>query len=383
MMRLLFVIDHLGVGGAQRQLGNLAAGMARRGHDVDVFCYFVREHFTESVRSAGVRLLAEEKPSRYSIEPVKRLCRTMRQGRYDIALSYLPVPNLYAILAGLWTTHRPAIVVSERGTAPQGRGSLVRRVIERFYPSADHLVVNSYHLAAHYRHRYRKLASRVTTIWNSVDIEAFSFTPSPPVVDELRLLALGNMRQSKNWLCLVEALAVLRDRYKRRPHVDYAGRLTELNAIDTKYLEDVRALLAKHRLEAHWTWLGPQSDVAALLRSHHLLVHPSYVEGLPNVVCESLACGRPVILSDTLDHPRLVRDGETGFLFDWRSPEQLAAVLDRAAALSDVERDRMGRAGRAFAENHFTLARVSQEYEELFERVLAERRLRCRSRAIA
>jgi glycosyltransferase involved in cell wall biosynthesis len=89
------------------------------------------------------------------------------------------------------------------------------------------------------------------------------------------------------------------------------------------------------------------------------------------------------VLSDTLDHPRLVRDGETGFLFDWRSPEQLAAVLDRAYALSDVERDRMGRAGRTFAEDHFTLARVSQEYEELFERVLAERRLRCRSRAIA
>jgi glycosyltransferase involved in cell wall biosynthesis len=317
-----------------------------------------------------VRVLAESKPSRYSLEPMWRLRRTFWRERYDVALSYLATPNLYALMAGILHPQRPPIVVSERGTPPQSEHSRSHLLIERFYRLADHLVVNSYHLAEHYRRKYPFLASRVTTIWNSVNIEAFPYVPSPPLTGELQLLALGNMRPSKNWECLVNALAILRDRHKLRPHVDYAGRLTELNATDSTYYAELQALLRTHGQESQWSWLGPRNDVAELLRSHHFLVHPSYLEGLPNVVCEALASGRPVILSDTLDHPRLVRDGETGFLFDWRSPERLAAAIRRAHHLSDAERDRMGQAGRAFSEKQFTLARFADDYEKLFQQII-------------
>jgi len=51
---------------------------------------------------------------------------------------------------------------------------------------------------------------------------------------------------------------------------------------------------------------------------HDAFVHPSFYEGMPNVVCEALAAGLPVLVSDVCDHPLLVEKGVQGFLFSLR-----------------------------------------------------------------
>ena len=75
----------------------------------------------------------------------------------------------------------------------------------------------------------------------------------------------------------------------------------------------------------NWRWLGEESDIPGLLREHHALIHPSLYEGLPNVVCEALAAGMPVLVSNVCDHPLLVADGERGFLFDPADPGSIRA----------------------------------------------------------
>ena len=89
------------------------------------------------------------------------------------------------------------------------------------------------------------------------------------------------------------------------------------------------------------------------------------------MVCEALACGRPVILSNTLDHPRLVQDGQSGFLFDWRDPSDLAEKIRRFNELSYGERANLGKKGRQFAEAHLSMDRYVDEYESLFMNLLS------------
>jgi glycosyltransferase involved in cell wall biosynthesis len=69
------------------------------------------------------------------------------------------------------------------------------------------------------------------------------------------------------------------------------------------------------------------------MQRHDALIHPSLYEGLPNAVCEALAAGLPVLISNVCDHPLLVVEGERGFLFDPSDPLSIAMSIERAAAL--------------------------------------------------
>jgi glycosyltransferase involved in cell wall biosynthesis len=186
----------------------------------------------------------------------------------------------------------------------------------------------------------------------------------------LTLLAVGRQSPHKNWRRIVEALAIARDRHGVVARVDMLGPCENLWGREAEYCRAVRDDLRRLDLEASWSWLGKRGDVPAHLAAHHALVHPSHSEGLPNVVCEALACGRPVLVSRVLDHPRLVQEGETGFLFDPARPEELAEAIARLARLPDDELLRMGRAARAFAEQNLSLARMADDYERLFGEVL-------------
>lgn len=242
-----------------------------------------------------------------------------------------------------------------------------QRLIEPLYRQADHITVNSYHFRAYYHRKYPWMRGRLSTIWNGIDLAGFTAKPVRRDGGPLRLLCVGNMTRSKNWLCVAKALALLRKQHGLEPQVSWVGRLSPLNAADTRYFGLVRQAIHDCRLTDQWTWLGQRRDVPELLESHQVLIHPSYLEGLPNVVCEALAAARPVLVSDTLDHPLLVQDGCSGYLFEWRSPHRLAEAIVKLFRLSDAELTSMGQAGRAFAEANLSLARCCDEYEDLFK----------------
>ena len=314
-------------------------------------------------------MLAEPKPSRYSWAPVRRLRQTFRATHYDAALAYLPVPNLYALLAGLGLKNRPPIIVSERGTPPAGKGSLPHQLIERCYGRADHLIVNSYHLADYYRQKYRRLAERVSTIWNSVELK---FPPRRrcPSRASCDCSPWGTCDRRRIGIASWTASAILRDQHGRRPIVDYAGRLTELNAEDSAYLKSLEG--ANRPTETCRAVAVPRarSDVPQLFATHHALVHPSYLEGLPNVVCETLASGRPVVLSNTLDHPRLRATRQNRLALRLAFPRRPRAnarptlrTLRRPVVHDEPSRPPLRRQP-AFAPERFL-----DEYETLFTRV--------------
>jgi len=107
-----------------------------------------------------------------------------------------------------------------------------------------------------------------------------------------------------------------------------------------------------------------------LLRRHDALIHPSFYEGLPNVVCEALATGIPVLASAVCDHPLLVAEGERGFLFDPESPQSIAAAITRFTALSVADRRRFSRNAREYAEANLGVEKMVGAYESLFMQLL-------------
>lgn len=117
----------------------------------------------------------------------------------------------------------------------------------------------------------------------------------------------------------------------------------------------------------------PPDVVRVHLQRADALLHTSLSEGLPNVVLEAMACGLPVVATNTGGTPEAVRHGVDGLLVAARDHGATAAAL-RGLAQDPGLRARMGCAGRSRTEEHFGLDRQNERWVELYQRVAGHHR---------
>jgi len=116
--------------------------------------------------------------------------------------------------------------------------------------------------------------------------------------------------------------------------------------------------------------MGFREDIPQIFSNAHIVVLPSYYgEGLPKVLIEAAACGRPII---TTDHPGC-RDAVvpdiTGLLVPIRDAVALAEAIENLA--KDAERrEKMGAAAHAFAEQNFSIERVIEQHMSIYDELL-------------
>lgn len=361
---MLLVIDSLGSGGAQRQMVWLAKGLAERGHRVSLFNYYPHlDHFRASLSATAVELIDYRKSSRFSVAPAYALRREIRARHPDIALAFLNTPGIYTLLAACGT--RTRTVVSERWMFAGDRLPLTVRARYQLYRLADGVTVNSEHQRQRIARKFPRLSSRLSVIWNGVDLheyaprEATSTAPSTAT----RLLAAATIVPWKNAYNLIQALALARQQ-GHDIEIDWAGKQATTAAGQHEYRR-CEVALRELDLQRQWRWLGERGDMAELYPRYDALVHPSFLEGLPNVVCEALAAGLPVLASTIGDHPLLVSEDVNGYLFEPDDPTSIGAALSRFAQLPPQRRREFGRASRAFATERLSVDRLVDNYERL------------------
>lgn len=113
------------------------------------------------------------------------------------------------------------------------------------------------------------------------------------------------------------------------------------------HFDEVRRALAEAGVERHFVFTGFRTDVARLMSAFDVFVLCTHFEGLPLVILEAMARGRPVVATAVDGIPEVVFDGKTGLLHPHEDAEALAArllsLLDDGALAA-----RLGEAGREF-----------------------------------
>ncbi len=372
-MKLLCVIDHFGSGGAQRQLVELACGLKKRGHDVEIFIYYPEYNFFRSrIDAANISIIHCEATRPKPVQIIHKLTKLLGQNKYDIILSFLNNPNLYAELSRIW--HKDIkLVVSERSNYLDDKSKIGSYLRRNCYRLADHVVANSITQKDWLTQNYRHLINKVSSIYNGFNIDEYTAPLHiPQNKHDLKLLVIGRVDAVKNGLNLFYALKLFHKMNGWVPTVSWVGR-RDVTPEGLKY-----AVKLEHKLNQcieigqKWSWLGERDDVIALLRSHHALVHPSLYEGLPNVICEALASGRPVLASNVCDHGYLIGDNERGFLFDPNKPEEICGAIQKLSESSSVEWNDMHKAAIDYAHKNLSVHKLTTEYENLFMRLLGE-----------
>ena len=118
--------------------------------------------------------------------------------------------------------------------------------------------------------------------------------------------------------------------------------------------------------------LGQRSDIAALYAAAHIVVLPSYREGLPKSLVEAAACGRAVVTTDMPGCRDAIEPGVTGLLVPVRDAAALATAVQSLAADAGL-RQRYGAAGRKLAEREFDIRHVVQAHLDAYDALLRRR----------
>lgn len=212
--------------------------------------------------------------------------------------------------------------------------------------------------------------AKVLTIPNGIDVDRFdgiadgvgarTRTALGVGEGELMCLAVGALRQEKNYAMLIRCFAAAR-RSEPALRLFIAG--------GGHGDAEVRRAIEETGQQETVRLLGSRSDVPALLRACDLYLNSSLSEGLPLAVCEAMAASRPVVATRVTGVRDVVVDGRTGRLLPVEDEDgYVRAIL--ALAGDPGLRAWMGAAGRARAAERFSLQAMTRRYEQLYLAVM-------------
>ena len=154
-------------------------------------------------------------------------------------------------------------------------------------------------------------------------------------------------------------------------HVAFLGDDGDRPDLPGTYGELVEAVCSAFRDRVHMLGCQPRETVLPVLRNAHLVVLPSRVDNYPNTCLEAQTLGKIVVGTRGTSLDEMICDGESGFLCQPASPDDLANALQRALALSPHARSTMEANVRGLARERDPQHDVD-ELIALYQRTIAE-----------
>ncbi len=121
--------------------------------------------------------------------------------------------------------------------------------------------------------------------------------------------------------------------------------------------------------EGFLEWWGHRDDINKVFEMVHIVCLPSHREGLPKVLLEAAAAGRPVIASDVPGCREIVHDGVNGLLVAVKKPIALADAIEKLVNDKNL-REEMGANGRSMVEMEFSTEIINGQTLDLYDQVL-------------
>lgn len=330
---VVHIIDHLGSGGAQRLVADIATFQTRRAMSVAVIALRGPTPLSAELAAAGVAVhclsLARWDPRQ--IAAIRSLLRTLRPTIVHLHLMGAhTIGRFAAALANV-----PAMVIHDHEGSAEiythpGPLLALRRLIEpRIATLGVAYVALTEEAAAYAVSVSRRPAQQVVVVPNGINLKHLMACTlsradarsqlSLPLSVTL-IVSVGRLRPVKGFDLLLEAVA----RLPAAVHLAIAGEGPQHAAL--------AARAARLDLAGRVHFLGHLTDVRPLLRAGDIYAQPSHREAFGLAAAEAAACGLPVVASAVGGLREIVRHGETGLLVPPGCSDELAAALARLVA---------------------------------------------------
>jgi glycosyltransferase involved in cell wall biosynthesis len=196
---------------------------------------------------------------------------------------------------------------------------------------------------------------------SGVDLTEYAYQPEPET--KIKVIFVGRLLKDKGIREFIRAASML-DEQGVEAHFLAAGSTDTGNPATIK-----KEHLEQWRSEGIVEFLGQRNDIAQLLSDSHIVVLPSYREGLPKSLIEAAACGRAVVTTNVPGCRDAIIPNETGLLVPHRNAAKLAYAIKLLIHNQDL-RHAMGKAGRRLAEEKFAIHNVVDAHMNLYNELI-------------
>ena len=193
-----------------------------------------------------------------------------------------------------------------------------------------------------------------TTVIQGVGVDLIRFSPTPEPSDPPVVLMASRLLWDKGVREFVEA-ARLFTLKKTMVRFVLVGSPDPGNPSSIP-VDQIRSWVQEGLIE----WWGHRNDMPDVFANSHIVVLPSYGEGVPTVLMEAAASGRPIVASDVPGCREVVCHGETGLLTRVKDPRSVAEALETLIKDKDLRR-RMGQRGRKWVELRFDQKVINEQ----------------------
>lgn len=307
--------------------------------------------FVSKIREAGFEWYAWN-VGRKSMNPwsevtaLRKIREIYQRAKPDIVHHHTIKPVLY----GSWTAKKLGVPVTVNSITGRGyifsstdlKARTLRVITKKLYQSAlpneNCGIIFENEADRRFFHSQNILRSQSSWVIEGVGVDPARFFPKPEPEGPVVILLPARMLWDKGVGVMVEAARIIHQATSAR--VVLAGEIDPGNpaAIDS-------ATLKRWNQEEIIEWWGWQEQMEPVYAASHIVTLPSFHEGVPTVLIEGAACGKPIVASDIPGCRTVVVNGINGFLVPPHSPTALAEALLKLIKDPELRR-KMGAAGR-------------------------------------
>ncbi|MBU1054485.1 MAG: glycosyltransferase [Proteobacteria bacterium] len=361
-INILYLIDKMEFGGAERQLVELLKGINKEKYNPCMAYFRKSPGFIDDVNELNIPIYFIERKWRWDPFVIWNLLLFIRQNHIDLVHSYMPVAGVYGPFSSKLSC-LPIVNSFVRGTK---QPTLYEKLLLKpSFALSDVIIANS-EAGKRVYGKYSPLKMRV--IYNGIDLMRFNNR----IDREMKKISLNLQRFDsivsmvtrlepvKNPMMLIKAATIV---LKDKPNTAF------LIVGDGTLREEMELEVIDRALNRNVFFLGFRKDVEELLQITDIGVLTSDREGLPNAVIEMLASGVPVVATDCEGTREVLDDGLTGFLTDIGDEYGVAQRIVRLLG-DDTLRRRMGVRGKDKVYKEFNLRKMVDALENIYCEVL-------------
>lgn len=311
-IKILFVAPNLACGGMETQLIVLINNM-----DKNVFdpCLILFRNKIAYSLPKGLKYEVLSKKKKIDIVFAIKLFVAIRKKKPDIIYGTISGVNEYCQIVG--NLLRVPVITSMR-CSDKFKSYRTMLLLGKVFPSKA-IVSNSKKATLQLENYGLRKQSELYTIPNGVDTVRFKPKNSDANCqvkcikggNSFRLLYVGRITERKNVLFYLNSLSYIPE----REYVFWVIGLAE----DAQYYESCKKC-SENRKNVYFD--DPKVDIEKYYNWADAVVLPSLYEGTPNVILEAMACGKPILVSETADTEGIVENGKNGYRFNPKSQIQ-------------------------------------------------------------
>lgn len=368
--RIVYLITDLDIGGAENSLYQLVTNLDQKKFSPTVYSLTGEGKIAEKLRANGVEVVCLGAKNKFDITVFFKLIKLLHHKKPHILHTYLFHANFIGRIAG-WMSNIPIIISSVRVAEKERIHHLCLDMLTQWM--VDKEVCVSREVEKFVRKRAKISPSKLITIYNGIDLSCFHSLQDEEKSKKRQELSIPEFNP------VIGTIARLTTQ-KGLAYLLKAFQLILKSSPDCCLLivgkgpqkQKLEKLSEKLGITSSVKFLGFREDAIEIINIMDVFILPSLWEGMPNVILEAYALGKPVVSTLVGGANEIIKDNETGFLVpprDWRS---LACSI-KLLLKNPKMREEFGNKGKEFVNKSFSLDKMIKDTGKLYEELISEK----------